>query len=234
MSKRKRRERQDRPAHMEVTWAHYNVPAPRHYVKHPPPPVLEPIKGEIVAWRGWRLRHDHGGVRLWSTTWDVSWDGPTLTAHMVPAMDDRNVHAMLMPLWVGGELPAFATAAGVYALRPEAFRESTYAHLPVIGQVALTGVVVEGDSGYRAERATIRSLYLNVPNVSLEDGLRDFSEQPRSSLDSTPPEGCLAWAASVLHTPDGRWPEDVSPFMAVEELSRRYDVDVSLDPPEIR
>lgn len=229
MSKRKRRERQDRPAHMEVTWAHYNVPAPRHYVKHPPPPVLEPIKGEIVAWRGWRLRHDHGGVRLWSTTWAVSWDGPTLTAHMVPAMDDRNAHA-LMQLWVGGELPAFATAAGVYALRPEAFRESTYAHLPVIGQVALTGVVVEGDSGYRAERATIRSLYLNAPKTSLEDGLRDFSEQPRSGLRDNLSE------LSILVTwrSDGRWPEDVSPFMAVEELSRRYDVDVSLDPPEIR
>ena len=47
----------------------------------------------------------------------------------------------------------------------------------VLGQVALSGIVVEGENGYRAERATIRSLIIthnpfpDVPLIVLADRL---------------------------------------------------------------
>jgi hypothetical protein len=69
----------------------------------------------------------------------IRWDGPALTADAVPA--------------------APPDEHGIYALRKEPFAESGYDGA-ITGEVALSGIVIEGTQGYRAERAVIRSLYV--------------------------------------------------------------------------
>ena len=88
---------------------------------------------------------------LRSLTKNTIWEGPSITADHRPKLDNEN---------------------GIYALK----REDGYEYDPTVrfrlfdwnyrtgslvwGQVALSGVVVEGTMGYRAERSTIRSLYI--------------------------------------------------------------------------
>jgi hypothetical protein len=99
-------------------------------------PEPEPVSEEIIAWRGWRLqRSEEGRWFLCSVSMATLWEGPTLIADKQP---DRDSHH------------------GIYARRTrKALAEYTR---QCCGEVALSGVVVEGENGYRAERATIRSL----------------------------------------------------------------------------
>lgn len=103
-----------------------------------PTPVPTPVTEEILAWRGWRLLNDlDGEFFLWSVNHECAWTGPTLVADVQPTKYG---------------------ASGIYALmsRTEVIQQGYAPN--VVGQVALSGIVVEGEHGYRAERATIRSL----------------------------------------------------------------------------
>ena len=103
---------------------------------------IEQVTSEILAWRAWSLDGDDAEPLLRSMTFtQYTWMGPTMTAHQLPdgELTDRGVHAVKDPAshWL----------------------ETS----PVIGQVALHGRVVIGTEGYRAEKATIRSLTLRFP-----------------------------------------------------------------------
>lgn len=110
-------------------------------------PSLEVVQQEIIAWRGWCLSKDDHGPVLKSVTRDVPWLGPSLTADAKPGhrTPDPNYY------WRGDN------TSGIYALRELG---EHYSKMSVVGSVALSGIVVEGENGYRAEHATIRSLRL--------------------------------------------------------------------------
>ena len=107
---------------------------------------LEPIPQEILAWRGWRLAQDAQGPVLKSAGRDTLWLGPTLVADAVPASQTGN---------------------GIYALPNENDGQQYHSSSAVWGQVALSGIVVVAEAGYRAERATIRSLEILLPPPEL-------------------------------------------------------------------
>jgi hypothetical protein len=100
---------------------------------------VEQVSTEILAWRAWGLDGQDAEPLLRSITFrDFVWPGPTVTAHESPERDDPN--------------------AGIHAVKD---RDSHWlSNAPVSGQVALHGRVVVGTEGYRAEKATIRSLTL--------------------------------------------------------------------------
>jgi hypothetical protein len=87
-----------------------------------------------------------GEPYLQSISQDVVWAGPVLHAH---------------------ETPHAGNPAGIYALAqrpaPRGDSRTEYFIQGVYGTVALTGTVVEHEDGYRAERATIRDLWLGHP-----------------------------------------------------------------------
>ena len=130
----------------------------RHKLE-PASPDPEPESEEILAWRGWDLVGYSSGdvevVRLRSLTRIFLWDSPSVVA-------DRR--------------PSQHSAHGLYAMRTRGQFVAQYTP-HVLGQVALSGIVVEGENGYRAERATIRSLIIthnpfpDVPLIVLADRL---------------------------------------------------------------
>lgn len=100
-----------------------------------PEPV--PVATEIIAWRAWSLvEDDWNRPMLKSVSQGTLWDGPTLRADKTPKRD---------------------TPHGIYA-RKSLETLGEYGGQPVVGSIALSGIVVEADNGYRAEVATIRSL----------------------------------------------------------------------------
>jgi hypothetical protein len=116
----------------------------------------ETVTGEIVAYRAWdydfQVAEDGTvGVRLESINQDFYWDGPVTTADEVPtATNDK----------------------GLYAIRgDEHHRENFKQYMKgaaIWGRVALSGTVVEGQYGYRAERAAIQELWVR-PTIDRED-----------------------------------------------------------------
>lgn len=93
------------------------------------------VTEEILAERAWDYASNADGLLMLLSINGTAWDGPTLVAH---------------------EKPTTQNTSGVYALRRLVGTEYQY-HV-ITGTVALSGCVVEGEKGYRAERATIRSL----------------------------------------------------------------------------
>lgn len=147
----------------------------------PEEPPIVPCDHEILAWRSWVLeplthvrperdpspvfwssfrpgyfiaeKHPiHVGqagchLRLRSVHRPVYWDSPTLAADRVPSL---------------------ASAHGIYALKrmpePKGLHSDYVRSCGVYGQVALSGIVIQGEHGYRAERCVIRSLQLGNPH----------------------------------------------------------------------
>jgi hypothetical protein len=111
-----------------------------------PTEVVEQIDTEILAWRGWVLDpayEDEPTLR--SITYHTPWEGPVLTADKPPAS---------------------GTTHGIYALKAKpALGEQDFGYFckAAFGEVALSGQVIIGQRGYRAERAVIRSLWLANP-----------------------------------------------------------------------
>jgi hypothetical protein len=103
-------------------------------------------KGEIIAWRGWRFDDEVPWEPvLRSITFKSRWEGPALTADKPPTAKGEH---------------------GIYSLkhRPRSGgHDSSYFAKAVFGEVALSGVVVEAERGYRAETAVIRSLWMANP-----------------------------------------------------------------------
>lgn len=103
--------------------------------------------GVIPAWRCWRVDGSYAGttlvVRLVSHTRVEYWDGPVKVADVVPAPDNES-GLYAAKHWESPILPCHTNAGD----------------LRVFGRVGLYGIVVEGDRGYRAERAVIEELWL--------------------------------------------------------------------------
>lgn len=107
------------------------------------------MKGELIAWRAWKLDKDN---RLTSVSHGTVWEGPTLTADEKPAKSNHN------GLWCYKHRKVAMAHVGDHA---------------VIGSVALTGRVVEHTKGFRAETMTIQSLeVLDDRNDQLCDELQ--------------------------------------------------------------
>lgn len=127
---------------------------------NPPAPEIPPrwenperVEEEIIAYRcwyldwelvGWTEREDLPILRpiLHSTNRPFAWDGPVVRADVPPA---RN------------------TKSGIYAVGVEDRFSKNFGYVQegnVWGEVALSGLVVEGEAGYRAEVCTIRRLWL--------------------------------------------------------------------------
>lgn len=163
---------------------------------------------ELLATRGWRLTFSpYIGVRLQSLCLEVVWDGPTLVAHGDPEQPDTGIHAAKDEAWTT-EFCRYACIA------------------PVWGVVALSGKVVEGQTGYRAERATIQSLALHYTHQGIsQDVVRASGRKFQADLRAMSYLGAL-----TSHRPAVAWPEDVSVFDVLSQLEERYQCDVSLAP----
>lgn len=163
---------------------------------------------ELLATRGWRLLFSpYVGVRLQSLCLETVWDGPTLVAHGDPESSDTGIHAAKGERWAT-EFCRYACIA------------------PVWGVVALSGKVVEGQTGYRAERATIQSLVLHHTHIGSSKDVARASERKYS----TDLLSMRYLAASVPCWPSVVWPDDVSVFDVLSQLEERYQCDVSLAP----
>jgi len=93
--------------------------------------VPDTIGGPVRQLSEWRLR---------SPLHSVLWDGPVMVADAVPRVGNCN---------------------GIYALkRPTRHTRRAYWNV-VVGVVALSGQIVVGKYGYRAERAVVRALWLD-------------------------------------------------------------------------
>jgi hypothetical protein len=115
----------------------------------------ETVTGEIIAYRAWdydfQVAEDGTvGARLESLHQSFYWDGPVTTADAAPASDNDH---------------------GLYAIRGDEHHRDNFRQYmkgrSIWGRVALSGVVVEGQCGYRAERATVQELWVNP---TLDDG----------------------------------------------------------------
>lgn len=111
----------------------------------------EVVTEEIIAYRAWTydtvITPDGAiEVRLESQYQEYFWDGPVTVSDKIPAVgSDHGLYALgLQPHHEGNWLSYITGNNG-----------------EVWGRVALSGIVVEGDCGYRAERATIQELWVN-------------------------------------------------------------------------
>lgn len=102
----------------------------------PAPP--EPVAQEIIAWRGWRVMPDDDGWALWSPCQPMKWDSLSVVADKVPDTDHPH---------------------GLYAMKDLPQLDVGYC-AQAYGEVALSGIVLVGQTGFRAERATVRSIVL--------------------------------------------------------------------------
>lgn len=99
------------------------------------PPVSRDT--EILAWRRWEIELDsHWKPVLASVSRNYRWDGPT----------------------VRSDKPVQNGHTGFWALKSR--RETVSHRADAWGRVGLSGTVVEGTEGYRAECATVRALWV--------------------------------------------------------------------------
>lgn len=116
-------------------------------------PSITAVAQEVIGWRSWFLLVETSPYLerdFFLMSWrGTKWEGPVLAADALPETDNEH---------------------GVYARTTE-WRGSMFA-MPIFdmgairvrGTVALTGRVLQGESGYRAERATVRELWLHSPS----------------------------------------------------------------------
>lgn len=114
------------------------------------------VTGELVGYRAWDYKVRVGPdwkveARLQSPYHDNLWDGPVQHAD---------------------ETPEEGTDHGLYAVGTSKFHaDNWWTYLreePIWGRVGMSGIVVEGGSGFRAQTMTIQELWLN-PNAEIED-----------------------------------------------------------------
>lgn len=148
----------------------------------------------MIGWRWWKLTKS---CRLQSVTARTIWDGPSLVAGVTPTKDGQS---------------------GIYAL---AEREAIGVHRPegnaVFGEVELSGKVVRGEHGFRAERATIRSLHIKQRAFERlrKDGFRHMSRSP--IVNPKAARGTASIPLRVSSLPPGR----ISPWSEVPENRRK-------------
>jgi hypothetical protein len=140
-----------------------------------------PVETKTVrGWRYWIL--DERGL-LKSAHNDMTWAGPTVHADRIPTRD--NSHG-IYAVATKEQIPPMPSYGG-YAF----------------GEVELSGVVVVGEHGYRAETATVRSIHLQ----------KRQDEMPLDGI--TPPQTYCDWPSEAL----------------VNTLEQLYAVEVTILPP---
>jgi hypothetical protein len=107
----------------------------------------------IVGYRAWRIRIEARRSRNWvpvltSLTAGTDW----LTADLVATCDGRLGRRRHPP---GTRLPALDCSCGIYALSMPGGATGAGHPMVATGRVLLTGRVIEGRRGYRAERGRI-------------------------------------------------------------------------------
>lgn len=132
----------------------------------PPPPTPRPIEPEQEAfWSPTGV----SGWRTWAWTpaglhgYRVPWTGPELTAEC---------HSC-------DEVPGWSHSCGIYAVKTRQQLSTAFFHQTgrvdlVAGRVEMEGLVIEHESGYRAERARIVELV--VPDELVDDVARRYPE----------------------------------------------------------
>jgi hypothetical protein len=116
--------------------------------------------GRLVGWRAWTVIETKDGVRLASVIYDTVWR-PTGPAVAICHCDQSH------------EAPAIACTCGFHAAR-DPIDALTYLHgrddprtlCRVLGEVQLSGMVVETEAGYRAAAAYPLRLYVNDVEVA--------------------------------------------------------------------
>lgn len=102
---------------------------------------------ENEGYRGWSIKRSDHRIKLHSASQDFSWLDTTVTATCSHGCE------------VGFCLENHKCSCGLYSRKDLPYLLSEYSHLEIFGVVYNHGVVVEGQSGYRAEKATIRALF---------------------------------------------------------------------------
>lgn len=136
----------------------------------------------IVGWRTWAISRrrpwENGSGMVLRGAWGRAWPDVTSTARCLrpPTHPDATMGGFLDGLENAshpGPAPEPACTCGIYALKTEAVgavRNPRLAGRPTIsGFVELSGVVIEGEFGYRAQQAAIVGpLELAVPCAGVE------------------------------------------------------------------
>lgn len=143
-------------------------------------PELPVVPGEVVGWRAWRLlteEHGYREPRLRSLYHPVVWptDGWLVSdgRHGICAAKDRD-DLERMHRWGSSEAPRYVEEGGA------------------IGRVGLAGEIVEGERGYRAERARVISLVLPYFRWDLLEGLAAAYHVP-VALGNILEKGAVSW-----------------------------------------
>lgn len=124
-----------------------------------PPVDLPVVPGEVLGWRAWDVHHLGSLVRLSSVSAQAHWPVADFTVATCRGQETC--------VRGGVRIPNSNCTCGIYSAN--SFEQLTR-HLPyaqyrsskqqkVIGQVALSGKIIEGTQGYKAERARIAHLY---------------------------------------------------------------------------
>ena len=133
--------------------------APALSAPSPTPPIIH-RSTEVLGWRAWDLVLDEDGAPvLESLNNRFRWPGPS-AANATPPDPEWTLASAYPP-------DDIADAPGFFARKDRAGAER-YANVNAapyppgrpraLGEVALSGLVIEGEDGYRAQRCTIRSL----------------------------------------------------------------------------
>ncbi|MDP9303563.1 MAG: hypothetical protein M3O92_03555 [Actinomycetota bacterium] len=119
-------------------------------------------RSRVTGWRAWTVIEMNGGVRLASVIYDTVWDpgGPA-----VAACQYGEAHVA----------PALACTCGFHAARDPVDaltylqgRDEPKTLCRILGEVLLSGVVVETEAGYRGAAANPLRLYANDLEVAAE------------------------------------------------------------------
>jgi hypothetical protein len=119
-------------------------------------------RSRVAGWRAWTVIETRDGVRLASVIYDTVWQ-PTRPALAACRCGEAHV------------APALACTCGFHAAR-DPVDALTYLHgrdeprtlCRVLGEVLLSGVVVETEAGYRGAAANPLRLYANDEDVAAE------------------------------------------------------------------
>lgn len=100
------------------------------------------MKQTLIGYRAWGLVRREGVWLLQSVASSTqTWLGPAVSANEGPTLRD---------------------STGIYAFKKKEYVELEYDEFPVFGSIQLFGRVIEHKFGYRAEKAVMRDLRLDV------------------------------------------------------------------------
>ena len=117
-------------------------------------------RSRVVGWRAWTVVETKDGVRLASVIYDTVWSAP---GPVTAECECGQAHVA----------PATACTCGFYAARDPVDaltylrgRDEPNTLCRVLGEVVLSGVVVETEAGYRGATARPLRLYADDPQVA--------------------------------------------------------------------